>query len=132
MTKKYPDSYAQYMAVGGRRVWTNYIIGHLRPRAASPEHEAKLEALIKGITRAWNTSARPSLGLQSLVTTPSARCMRKNEAVWNAADPDAPGRLDDPRALHNVFIMEDIVAGMEQGFMLPRAGQDSQWVEESL
>ena len=29
MTKKYQDSYAQYMAVGGRRVWTNYIIGHL-------------------------------------------------------------------------------------------------------
>lgn len=41
--------------------------------------------------------------------------MRKNEVVWNAADPDAPGRLDDPRALHNVFIMEDIVGGMEQG-----------------
>lgn len=44
----------------------------------------------------------------------------------------ASGRLDDPRGLHNVFIMEDITAGAEQGFILPIAGQDGKWVEENL
>lgn len=42
----------------------------------------------------------------------------------------AQGRLDDARALHNVFIMEDIVAGAEQGFELPVAGRDGEWVGE--
>jgi hypothetical protein len=42
------------------------------------------------------------------------------------------GRLDDERTLHNVFLMEDIVAGMEQGFMLPKAGKDVEWARENM
>jgi len=42
------------------------------------------------------------------------------------------GRLDDKRALHNVFIFEDLAAGAEQGFILPTAGQDREWVEENM
>lgn len=33
-------------------------------------------------------------------------------------------------ALHNVFIMEDISAGYEQGFILPKGGEDAQWINE--
>lgn len=40
------------------------------------------------------------------------------------------GRLDDDEALHNIFVMEDIIAGAEQGFMLPVAGQDGNWLRE--
>jgi hypothetical protein len=42
------------------------------------------------------------------------------------------GRLDDERALHNVFLMEDIVAGAEQGFVLPKAGDDGNWTKENM
>lgn len=42
------------------------------------------------------------------------------------------GRLDDERALHNVFLMEDIVAGAEQGFVLPVAGKDGEWAERNM
>lgn len=122
----------QYMAVGGKRVWINYITGHLRQRPASPEHEAKLQALIKGITKAWNVSVRPALGFQGHHAKLKDKYVKRDETAFGEADPEAVARLDEPRALHNVFIMEDIVAGMEQGFMLPRAGQDGLWVEENL
>lgn len=42
------------------------------------------------------------------------------------------GRLDDPRALHNVFILEDIAAGAEQGLLLPVAGKDPEWAEDNM
>lgn len=42
------------------------------------------------------------------------------------------GRLDDERALHNVFLMEDIVAGSEQGFELPAAGEDEGWAKKNM
>jgi hypothetical protein len=42
------------------------------------------------------------------------------------------GRLDQARALHNVFVFEDLVAGAEQGFVLPQAGQDGDWVKENM
>ena len=42
------------------------------------------------------------------------------------------GRLDDVRALHNLFLMEDIVAGAEQGFVLPIAGSDEQWARKHM
>lgn len=42
------------------------------------------------------------------------------------------GRLDDPLALHNVFLFEDIVAGAEQGFVLPQAGKDGEWAKENM
>lgn len=45
---------------------------------------------------------------------------------------EGEGRLDDARALHNVFLMEDIVAGAEQGFLLPVAGMDGEWARENM
>lgn len=42
------------------------------------------------------------------------------------------GRLDDERALHNVFLMEDVAAGAEQGFVLPVAGRDAEWAKENM
>lgn len=77
------------------------MIGHLRPRGQ--DNRPKLLALVARFTAVWNETLRP----------------------------EAPGRLDDGRALHNVFIMEDIVAGTEQGFVLPVAGNDAKWLEEN-
>ena len=34
--------------------------------------------------------------------------------------------------LDTVFIMGDIVAGFEQGFMLPEAGEDGKWIRTNL
>lgn len=34
--------------------------------------------------------------------------------------------------LDTVFIMGDIVAGYEQGFMLPEAGEDGKWISRNL
>lgn len=45
---------------------------------------------------------------------------------------EGDGRLDDERALHNVFLFEDIVAGAEQGFVLPQAGKDGEWASENM
>jgi hypothetical protein len=41
-------------------------------------------------------------------------------------------RLDDPLALHTVFILDDIAAGAEQGMIIPPAGQDQKWADEHL
>lgn len=35
-------------------------------------------------------------------------------------------------ALHNVFIFEDLAAGVEQGFLLPQAGQEEEWVKDNM
>jgi hypothetical protein len=34
--------------------------------------------------------------------------------------------------LDTIFIMGDIVAGYEQGFMLPEAGDDGKWIKENM
>ncbi|KAF1944408.1 hypothetical protein EJ02DRAFT_452510 [Clathrospora elynae] len=128
----YPDSDTQYMAVGGQKVWTNYIIGHLRPRG--PDNREKLNELVQEIMRIWDMYARPKL--KSIhAHTPwvgPRRLEERNEEIARKAGAKASNRLDDARALHNVFIMEDIAAGMEQGFVLPVAGQDGAWVEENM
>lgn len=92
--------------VGGKRQdKQNYIVGHIRPRPASARQ--KVQELVKGIMATWDEVVRPD-------------------------GTGASGRLDDERSLHNVFIMEDITAGAEQGFMLPVAGQDAGWVDENI
>jgi hypothetical protein len=55
-------------------------------------------------------------------------------SLWDAQLNSGPteGRLDNPRALHNVFIFEALVAGSEQGFLLPMAGEDGKWAEENM
>lgn len=52
--------------------------------------------------------------------------------IWNELVQKGEGRLDDPMALHNVFIFEDLAAGAEQGFLLPLAGQDGEWVRDNM
>ena len=77
-------------------------MGHLRPRG--PDNRPKLLGITNSLTHIWNSILLPS----------------------------HPGRLDDERALHNVFLMEDIAAGAEQGFLLPVAGEDAKWAEQHL
>ncbi|KAF1362865.1 hypothetical protein EJ07DRAFT_105836 [Lizonia empirigonia] len=100
----------QTIFVGGALQCTNYILGHLRPR---PNNAANRTHVVATLTQIWNEHARP---------------------LESALGSTAPGngRLDDERALHNVFLIEDIVAGAEQGFMLPVAGQDAEWAKENM
>lgn len=110
----------QAIFVGGKKHMTNYIHAHLRPRG----DREKLDLLVKEITKIWNKHART----KHYTLLPKS----KNAQRVERADEDAPGRLDDPRALHNIFIFEDIAAGAEQGFLLPVAGKDREWVQENM
>jgi phenylpyruvate tautomerase PptA (4-oxalocrotonate tautomerase family) len=107
-----------YTTVGGQPARTNYIVGHLRPRGA--DNAPKLTAVVAGLTGIWNAHVRREDGVLDRI--PGVGYAPKR----------GDGRLDDPRALHNVFLMEDIAAGAEQGFMLPLAGRESAWVQENM
>jgi phenylpyruvate tautomerase PptA (4-oxalocrotonate tautomerase family) len=106
--------------VGGVPQRTNYILGHLRPR---PNNAAKQAHIVTTLTSLWNEHARP---LNSVL----GQVGEKVGLGYKAKSGD--GRLDDERALHNVFIMEDIVAGAEQGFALPVAGRDGEWASANM
>ena len=111
-----------FTAVGGAVAQTNYIVGHLRPRG--PENRRKLGLVVAELTRIWNAHVRFEGG---------AGVLDRDRATGGGYVPKrGDGRLDDARALHGVLLMESIVAGSEQGFALPLAGQDGAWVEENL
>lgn len=119
---------AQTIFVGGAPQRTNYILGHLRPR---PNNAANRTHVVAMLMQIWNEHARP---LESVLGSTAVNLLGGvGEAVGLGykAKP-GNGRLDDERALHNVFLMEDIVAGAEQGFMLPVAGQDAEWAKENM
>jgi hypothetical protein len=44
---------------------------------------------------------------------------------------NSEGRLDDAKGLHNVFIFEDLAAGVEQGIVVPKAGEEEGWAREN-
>ncbi|KAF2829498.1 hypothetical protein CC86DRAFT_465099 [Ophiobolus disseminans] len=99
--------------VGGKRRATNFIHAHLRPRG--PDNAPKLQHLVREIMRIWDERAHTE------------------SSIWRNKDKGKDeGRLDDHRALHNVFIYEDVAAGAEQGFVLPVAGQEGEWVQENI
>ena len=79
----------------------------------------------------WNEHARP---VDSAVgqTTDGLLGRVGEETGVGCAPKSGEGRLDDERALHNVFLMGGIVAGAEQGFVLPVAGKDGEWVEANM
>ncbi|KAH7089261.1 hypothetical protein FB567DRAFT_328829 [Paraphoma chrysanthemicola] len=80
---------------------TNFIHAHLRPRG--PAFTPQLHSLLHGIKALWH------------------------EVVGGTGE----GRIDDTRGLHNVFLFEDLSAGMEQGFVLPKAGEEEAWKESN-
>ena len=49
--------------------------------------------------------------------------------VWAKVIPSERGEKDK---LDTIFIMGDIIAGYEQGFMLPEAGDDGRWIKENM
>ena len=107
--------------VGGRECRTNYILGHLRPRANNGEN---LSLIVREVTKIWNAVVRDAQGT-------SVSGNGNGDGVVYVKK-KGEGRLDDERALHNVFLMEDIVAGSEQGFELPAAGEDEGWAKKNM
>jgi hypothetical protein len=125
--------------VGGAQHETNYIIGHLRPRSSKPADQ--LNILTAELTKIWNQVVRS--GDNPLRDTPKSPGTTSNpeppdhfdltsERSSSSESMDLHGRLDDPLSLHNIFIMEDIAAGAEQGFILPIAGKDGEWAQENM
>jgi hypothetical protein len=90
------------MFVAGSPQATNYIHGHLRPRG--PEGAPKLRELLGKIMAAWVEHVKH----------------------------EREGSLTDSKALHNVFIFDDVATGSEQGFLMPKAGEDKKWAEENM
>lgn len=80
----------------------NYIIGHLRPR---PNNHEKLYDITQSLVSLWDVTVRPT---------------------------QRSSNITDPKALHSVFLLEDIAAGAEQGFILPIAGRDAEWAQQHL
>lgn len=108
------SSPTMFTFVGGHAHATNFIHAHLRPRG--PANAPKLRALVETIMKLWDAHVVPSNGDDDTVTH-----SRVTE-----------GRLDDARALHNVFVFEDLIAGAEQGFVLPQAGRDEEWMRGNM
>jgi phenylpyruvate tautomerase PptA (4-oxalocrotonate tautomerase family) len=118
--RRYTHEDRTHIYVGGSHHHTNYIIGHLRPRSNNDE---KLTHIVKTITAIWNEHVHHDFNVVE----------RVGQKVGLSYTPKrGNGRLDDERALHNVFLMEDIIAGAEQGFVLPTAGKDGEWARENM
>lgn len=49
---------------------------------------------------------------------------RKLRAAWEQTLPNFP--------LHAIFILGSIIAGEEQGFLLPEAGHDVEWLRQHM
>lgn len=95
----------------------NSITAHIRPR--NPKNQETLDGLTNALMRIWDETVRDP-------ATPK-------RPADTAVDKHGPrGRLDDPFALHAVFILDDIAAGAEQGFVMPVAGNDQQWAREHM
>ncbi|KAI8942280.1 hypothetical protein NX059_000359 [Plenodomus lindquistii] len=119
--------------VGGRQVRTNYINGFLRPRG--PEKAAELKTLVLEIGKAWEeiVVAPATLRVVDDEDVGLPLNLQRKRGAGNGGDPTMlQGSLANPLTLHNIFIHGTIVTGAEQGFLLPLAGQDDQWLEENM
>jgi phenylpyruvate tautomerase PptA (4-oxalocrotonate tautomerase family) len=99
--------------VAGREAQTNYIHAYIRPRPLSP---STISGLTNSISDLWDqTVLRP-------------------QYASSDSSPHPRGSLLEPYALHNVFIMQTISGGAEQGFILPQAGSggDGDWLAENM
>ncbi|TKA77197.1 hypothetical protein B0A49_01842 [Cryomyces minteri] len=91
--------------VGGKRRQTNRILAHVRHGPSRTQDD--YADLCSKITKVWDA------------TVPLPR------HPFNAT-----GRVDVE--LRAIFVLGDIVAGMEAGFVLPEAGKDVQWFKENM
>jgi len=57
-------------------------------------------------------------------------------SAWDSICGDLPkvkrSAPDQDRSLGGVFVLGDIVAGMEKGFPIPETGKDGEWMEEHM
>jgi phenylpyruvate tautomerase PptA (4-oxalocrotonate tautomerase family) len=91
--------------VGGRARTPTHILAHVRTGPSRKTSE--FEALCKDVSAAWDEIVKP---------LPKVRR-------------SAP---DEDRSLYSVFILGDIAAGMEAGFVIPQAGKDGEWLAENM
>ncbi|KAF2659153.1 hypothetical protein K491DRAFT_216495 [Lophiostoma macrostomum CBS 122681] len=105
--------------VAGRAAQTNYIHAFIRPR---PLAASTLSDLTNAVTELWDKT----------VLRPRYEADGTSGEAEGSAHPR--GSLLEPYALHNVFVMQTISGGAEQGFILPQAGGsgDGDWLKENM
>lgn len=89
--------------VNSLTLFTNLMHPHLRSHGAA--NGKKMQKLVKILQKLWAEHAAN---------------VEKSE-----------GRLDDARALCDVFIFEEVAAGVEQGFVIPKAGGEGEWIKKN-
>ena len=103
---KFADTSATpFFTAGKPRASRSHILAHVRT-GPSRTHEA-FNALCADLFRAWE---------EIVVPLPKVR----------RSDPE------EDRRLYSVFVLGDIVAGMEGGFAIPEAGKDGEWLVENM
>lgn len=101
---KFTDISSTPFYIGGKRRTKSHILAHVR---TGPSRSNKdFNSLCADLTSAWN----------DIVPLPKIKR-------------SAP---DEDRALYSVFVLGDIVAGMESGFEIPEAGKDGEWLAENM
>ena len=91
--------------VGGRAQTPSHILAHVRTGPSRKTSE--FNALCSDVTAAWDEIVKPLPKVKR----------------------SAP---DEERGLYSVFVLGDIVAGMEAGFAIPQAGKDGEWLAENM
>jgi phenylpyruvate tautomerase PptA (4-oxalocrotonate tautomerase family) len=91
--------------VGGRAHTPSHILAHVRTGPSRKTSE--FNSLCKDVTAAWDEIVKPLPKVKR----------------------SAP---DEDRSLYSVFVLGDIVAGMEAGFVVPEAGKDEEWLAENM
>jgi phenylpyruvate tautomerase PptA (4-oxalocrotonate tautomerase family) len=101
---KYTDISNMTFYIAGKRRTKSHILAHVRTGASRSNKD--FNALCADLFTAWN----------EIVPLPKIKR-------------SAP---DEDRSLHGVFVLGDLVAGMEAGFTVPEAGKDGEWLAENM
>jgi len=91
--------------IAGRARVPSHILAHVRTGPSRKTSE--FNALCKDVTAAWDEIVKPLPKVKR----------------------SAP---DEDRGLYSVFVLGDIAAGMEAGFVVPEAGKDGEWLAENM
>lgn len=104
---KFTDFSETPLFIGGHEQKKSHILAHVRTGASRTTKD--FNTLCADVTAAWN---------DIVVPLPKVR----------RSDSDT----DEDRKLYSVFVLGDIVAGMEAGFEIPEAGKDKAWLAENM
>lgn len=104
---KFTDIANTTLYIGGKKRTKSHILAHVR--TGPSRSNSDFNALCSDLSAAWDE-----------IVVPLPKIKR--------SAPDT----DEERKLYSVFVLGDIVAGMEAGFEIPAAGKDGEWLAENM